>query len=215
MNEQGLFASPKWELVKEVAMNSQSPTSLAKKLHTSIPNVLHHLKLLEAYGVITGKPSKPNKTGKPPTLYGLAKPLAFIALLDKLGSTKRTLNPSIHEKYFLQCIINYKDPDNLGLIKLGLDHPELLSENTALGLNNYSARNADLLILSPDVSVYRTEKSKIVITMPKNEFTFTVWSHTKEEFLEGLKKKEEYFLKFLNSKILHDPKNYFESLAKI
>lgn len=212
MHDLGLFASPKWELIKEVATSSQSPTSLAKKLHTSIPNVLHHLKLLEAYGIITGKPSKMKKTGKPPTLYGLAKPLAFIVLLDKIGSAKKTFYPNTKERFFLQCMFNLKEPENMAFMKLGIEHPELLDEYNTIGIKDSSSKSANLLVICQDVSIYRNQKSKITVKTEKGDHTFTIWSHTREEFIEGIRKKEDYFIKFRGIRVLHDPKEFIKSL---
>lgn len=206
MNNAGFLASPKWEIIQELATNSQSPTSLAKKLRTSIPNMLHHLKLLEAYGIIASSTAKTRTTGKPPTIYGLAKPLAFVSLIDGIGGFKKTITPGLRERFLIRVMIQYREEWANALIKIIIEHPELIEESTSMAISNIKDEKADLLLITKDLDTYRKEKNKISTSINGKEYTLTVWSHTLEEYKAGLDNNETYFKNFLKSEVIHDPK---------
>lgn len=210
MNDAGLFISPKWELMQELATTSQSPTMLAKKLHTSIPNVLHHLKLLEAHGIIASSTKRTRTSGKPPTLYGLARPLAFITLLDEIGGMKKTINPGIKDKFIIRTMVDFREGWSHALTKIAIENPDLLTEDTAMSLINRKDHTADLLLITPTIEEFRTKRNKLKAEINRKEYTLTVWSHTREEFEEGLNNKETYFMKYLKSELIHDPKKFLK-----
>lgn len=212
MNDAGLFDGPKWELMQEIATTSQSPTRLAKKLHTSIPNVLHHLKLLEAYGIVASSTTRTRNSGKPPTIYGLVKPLAFISILDEFGGKRKTLNPNHRERFFIRSMLDFKEEWANALTIIAIEHPEILQDNTAMALINKKENSADLLLITQDIELFRTKKNKLSAKIGEKEITITVWSHTKEEYIEGIKNQEVYFMKFLKAQIIHDPKSFLNGV---
>ena len=183
----------KWELVKILSKKEMTPTELAKKLGTSIPNISQQLTILEAKGFLT---KKKNLRKEKRVTYKLNKEKTGIIMLSQ-NPKRKEITIDEETKYLLNIIIN-EIKHKKELINFYFQNQELIKKAEILAVFDETQNEIHILIITKNLKYFR-EQSNIEITGKKLIF----WSHTKEEVTQGLKNKEDYFeQKIKNSKYL-------------
>ena len=198
MDAQELLVGVRWELVQQLAAKPSTGLMLARATGTSPANVSQHLKLLELGGIV----ARVRSQGKSQT-YKLARRMAFITLLD--GTAKRVVVPLDNARTAeLKLLIEGRASGRFVRAFLA-QHEDLVRTFTAFG-TLHEHDDIPLLVIADDVRPLRKEFANVPIGPRK----IIIWSHTPEEFEEGLARGDSYFTEKLRTVLpLADPKELF------
>ena len=78
MDHETLFTTTKWDILKALERQPQSPLELAKALQSSLANVSQQLRLLEMAGLVVSKRISNRDKDKPRVLYSLAGNMSYL-----------------------------------------------------------------------------------------------------------------------------------------
>jgi len=78
MEQETLFTSSKWDILKCLESASKSPLDLAKETNTSVANISQQLRLLELAGYVKSERISNRDKGLPRVLYSIANNNAFL-----------------------------------------------------------------------------------------------------------------------------------------
>ncbi|MFT4311428.1 MAG: ArsR/SmtB family transcription factor [Candidatus Woesearchaeota archaeon] len=174
----------KWDLLEKISKKEITPTQLAKKLGTSIPNISQQLTLLEAKGFLT---KKKNLRKEKRVTYKINKERIGIIILGEKPQRKE-ITQDKETKYIVNLLIN-EIKNKQELIKLYYDYKELIEKADSLSVFEETTNEIHLLIITKEVEHFR-KQSNIEINQKKIIF----WSHTHQEILQGQKNQEKYFI---------------------
>jgi len=118
MELESIFTDSKWRIITELSHNSLSPTNLAKKTGTSLPNISTQLKLLEALDFV--EKNKLNNVGKgnPRKIYSLKKEFAYVIVGTKNAVGKRMIKLNSDSKFFFSSLLISEQKAGYLLVKL-------------------------------------------------------------------------------------------------
>jgi DNA-binding Lrp family transcriptional regulator len=190
------IAGSKWQILKILSKNPQTPKQLADRLGTTIANMSQQLKLLEAYGFLkkvrADRGPNARKTKDLRVMYSLVKGKTWLINVMP-GSVKRKELKQTPEITFLV---------NLLLLDLKEEHPFVLNFFLNSSLMDYidsiyhlksDKSEINLLVITKKLEHFREAKSSLKVKYKSEERTIRFWSHTPQELKEGLSKKEKYF----------------------
>jgi predicted transcriptional regulator len=78
MEQETLFTSSKWDILKCLELSSKSPLDLAKETNTSVANISQQLRLLELAGLVKSERISNRDKGLPRILYSVADNNSYI-----------------------------------------------------------------------------------------------------------------------------------------
>ncbi len=213
MELETLFTESKWRILTELSHSSLSPTELAIKTGTSLPNISTQLKLLEALDFIEKQKLDNVEKGKPRKLYSLKKEFAYIILGTKSAIGKKLFNLNGESKYiFSSLLLDERDATYL-LIKIYMEHEELFTNCVSIGFIGIDKDRLNLFIVHEnpdDCSILKHKKLK----RGEREYTLDAHTHRKEDVIAGLERKDQYFVSVLKKIIILADKNSFLSRLK-
>ena len=198
MNDEASFiCSPqRWNIITAITTGVDSATTLAEKLQLSIPYINTQLKLLEAAGYVKKEKKRTAKIGKPRTHYRVAKELAIVAAIKPSKTQLSVVKPQKHASFIFNTLFLKNEDELYFLQKFYYTNEDLIHSTEMTALIDTKEDGMHFLVITPDVDEFRKKYSNIVITHPlKKEQKIVMWSHTKEEVLQGLQNKEEYYVK--------------------
>jgi predicted transcriptional regulator len=184
-------------LLFSLAQTPASASELADSMKTSLPYVLSQLKLLEAQGVLVRKTNKKERSpGKPRQEYSLANPIVNTTVLRPGFAKKSDYQNDSAMQIFLQ-LYSQMPPD----------YKETISEYfwskasefilvKGLGKINISSTKVELVALTAKKHLDQLRKtiSTHIIHTAKQNINLACWVHTKEEFIEGIKNNDSYYV---------------------
>lgn len=185
----------KWELLEAVSAGNTTATQVAKKTGNSITYVDNQLKLLQAYGYLERTNNSKKKTiGKPAKHYHINRTKTFIVHIEQHNTNITLLKTGSYSKKIIEAT-SIKDEEELYFfLKLYHTHEELFNTAQLVSYTETNKEETHLLIIATSVEKLR-EKSNITITAPDGrKKKYVIWSHTEEEIVTGLQRKEEYFI---------------------
>jgi len=203
VDTQDIVTGIRFDILKLIGEQPRTGADLARALSTSAANISQHLKLLELAGLVV----KERVNGKS-SHYKLNQDTALITFLSD-DSKRETLAldtlGSLEFKFFLD-----KRPRAKYLRKFMNIYEELIKGFLAFGTIK-EGEDIQLLVLAEDVKPLRKEYANITIGDKK----IIIWSHTPDEFKEGLTRKEHYFVDMLKHlTILYDPKHILSAIKE-
>jgi DNA-binding transcriptional ArsR family regulator len=199
---QELLAGTRWDVVQAIAKKPLTGAELARALKTSPANVSQHLKLLELGGIVT----KDRARGKAST-YRLARTVAYVTVLDTgLHAGARRVAVPLDNARSAELRLFLEGKASSRFIRAFLaQHEDLVRGFSAFGTLP-EAEDVPILVIADDVRALRKEYANVQIGPRK----IVIWSHTPDEFEEGLKRNEAYFHSMLqNVNVLADHKALF------
>lgn len=102
-----VFSDSKWEIIKDLSNEKLSPLQLAEKYSTTLGNVGHQLRILEAYGLVKKEKISNRDKGKPRMLFSLADDYAYLVSAAKGFANKKLLNLSgYHDTILRMWFVN-------------------------------------------------------------------------------------------------------------
>ncbi|MBU0471672.1 MAG: winged helix-turn-helix domain-containing protein [Nanoarchaeota archaeon] len=213
-----LLTESRWNIIKELSKEKQTPTELAKKTGTSIANVSQQLRLLEAYKLVKReKRIFENKPGKPKTLFSIGKEIIHLTYISKEKSEKKELELDFIQKAIINLWLNVNKEDVYFLEKFFVLNEALINKCQAAAITKTNHEQIELLIITKDVNEVREKYSNQTITNLEGKHKKVVcWSHTIEEIEQGLNNKEEYYTTLTsNMKSFLDKESIMEKIREI
>jgi DNA-binding transcriptional ArsR family regulator len=206
--EQALTGT-RWKIIATLAEGQKALSQIATATETSLPNISQQAKLLEAYGIIKAQPEKKSVPGKPKLNYSLAKQQVFIALAKSGMACKKSIVLDPITELMLNILFWEKKEDRYCLQKFYWQQEAYVNECSAIAVTSSNDEEIHLLVIAEQEKLeqLRKEFSKIEITCPQGKKKKIIsWTHSMEELLEGLEKKEEYYEKLIeHPHIIKDP----------
>ena len=193
----------RWELVQIIASKPSTGAELARNTGTSAANVSQHLKLLELGGIVVRE-----RTGGKSQTYKISRRMALITVLD--GQARRALVPlDVARTAELKLLMEGRSSGRY-LRAFIAQQEDIVRSFIAFGtLPEYE--DIPLLVIADDVRALRREYANVQVGPRK----IVIWSHTPEEFEEGVRRGDSYFTDKLHAVApLADPKDLFAKWRK-
>jgi DNA-binding transcriptional regulator GbsR (MarR family) len=105
MELDGLFTSPKWDIIEKISLEPLSPMQLAEKLNTSIANMSQQLRLLEVAGLVKKKKVSERAKGKPRVMFSLSEDFCYLVAASDGFAKKKLLKLEKHHNFILRTLI--------------------------------------------------------------------------------------------------------------
>jgi hypothetical protein len=200
--------------LKAISQGYESASSIAKELRISITFAAQQLKLLEAYNFIQRKKIRTKKIGKPAALYEISKQSTALCHIGSDAVFFHSIKGSKSNNFLINAAHLETYNTNYFLYKMYFLHEDILLKSEYVSLLEMSKQKIQVFIITENVEKIRKELS--TIHLESNDGTkmdTALWSHTMEEVVQGLQKKEKYFLEKLDKSItLLDNNNTLKKL---
>jgi predicted transcriptional regulator len=80
MEQETLFTSAKWNILKALALEKKSPLELAEIANTSMSNISQSLRFLELANIVKSERISNRDKGQPRVVYSLANDNAYLII---------------------------------------------------------------------------------------------------------------------------------------
>ncbi len=217
MEIEELFNKSKWGIIKELSRGEKSALEIAKKTGQSIANITQQLKLLEAYKIVKKLDAKKKKKpGKPRIPYALNQEIYLTTFIRPGLAEKRIIKlretDDFHE-LLISLFYVIEHDKHYAIIKY-VCQADLINQINTIAHLNSNEKEEELLIITDRVKEVREKYSNMSIVGPDGKTKKIIsWTHNKKEISEGIKKKEEYFIKLVkNARKLLDKKDCLKEL---
>jgi len=97
MEQETLYTSSKWDILKALELGSKSPIDLAKDANTSLANVSQQLRLLELAGIVKSERIPNRDKGQPRILYSLSGNNSYLLITSPNFVDKRSILLQQHQ----------------------------------------------------------------------------------------------------------------------
>lgn len=208
-----LLTGARWKVLENVAEKGpKTATKIAQETGITLPAISQAMKLLEAYGYIIAKKQKRSGPGKPTVEYQLKKQTAMISLCLTGLAEKISITPDAKTEAQLRTFM-LSPKDRYWLNKLLCTQDGLLDDCQAIGFVHSTDKESHLVVIAEKLEAFRKEHANIKLEgktsddeKGKEKRTIVIWSHTQQEVIEGLERKEAYFIDLIKEAFaFHDP----------
>jgi DNA-binding transcriptional ArsR family regulator len=127
MELETLFTSSKWEIMKRISQEKESPLQIAQHLNTTIANISQQLRLLEMAGLVKKEKVSNRSSGKPRMLFSLKDDFAYLISCTNEGVKKKLIPLDLYQKIILNIFIT----ENRELEKIAGEFYSELEKNIA------------------------------------------------------------------------------------
>ncbi len=179
MEQETLFTSSKWDILKCLESAKKSPLDLAKETNTSVANISQQLRLLELAGFVKSERISNRDKGLPRILYSLAENYSYLVVSTPGFVDKKFLKLQDYQK----CTLRIWFLDNPSVqryverffwsIEKHLEKIDILAMDTkdSNTINVYiSTANADIKKSIKDLTIDGQNGSKkFVVTFVKDQ----------------------------------------------
>ncbi|MGV8161771.1 MAG: helix-turn-helix domain-containing protein [Candidatus Nanoarchaeia archaeon] len=190
------IAGSKWQILKILSKNPQTPKQLAEKLGTTIANMSQQLKLLEAYGFLKktradkGPSGRKNKDLR--VMYTLVKNKTWVTTIGPGNVKKKEIRMDQSNNFLMNLLLLDLKEETPFVMSFFLTHNLVEYIDSAYYLDS-KGTEIHLLIITKKLEHFRENKSAIKFKYKSEDKTIRFWSHTIPEIKDGLSRKEDYF----------------------
>jgi len=202
-----IFTGMKWDIIQQLSLQSMTPKEISEKLGTTIANASQQLKLLEAYGYVKkkridlGKGSRKQNDRR--IVYSIARNTTTITNIGSFNTKRAEIKTHPLHSLMINLLLMDLQENAEPILELYISKKDIFDSVEALFLLEQKQNETHLLIITEKTDIFRTEKSKITIDVGQKEHTIIFWSHSFSEFIEGIKRRESYYLnQWKKSKLL-------------
>jgi predicted transcriptional regulator len=195
MEQETLFTSSKWDILKCLEAGKKSPIDLAKETNTSVANISQQLRLLELAGFVKSERISNRDKGLPRILYSIADNHSYIVAATPGFVDKKFLLLQDYQK----CTLKIWFMDNLVLQKyverFFWNIEKNLDKIDVLAMDSKDLSNVKVAILTNNADL---KKLKDVLVEGQNgPIKFSITFIKDQDVKKSL---SAYY-------IIHDPKN--------
>lgn len=191
----------RWEILKLLAKRERGTSELAELLSTSPAHISQQLRNLEFGGLVCKKRTPEARTHHVHAIIGERAHFTYL-------SSQCALKMLVTEKQQLFFHVVLIHPLGIPLLTCMLQEKDILQTGVVVCVLN--REQPELLLIHSTIDSYR-QRSKREVYIGGHTHTISLWSHTKEEYLEGIRAKNEYFLHLQNDIFFrYDPECVFE-----
>jgi DNA-binding HxlR family transcriptional regulator len=212
-----IFLSNKWNILKEIAKEPQSPSDLALKTGTSLSNITQQLKLLEAYKIVKKEKSDEKNTGKPRTIYYLNGDVAYSIVLKEGKAERKAFEITENNQMFFNILFSMNPDDLMYILKFSFKYEEVLKKCKSIGFLKSTRDSIELFLITDHLDEIRSKFSNIFIEDLNGKTKKIInWSHNEFEINDGLNRKDKYFVDMIkNTQIIHDQNNVLKKIKDL
>ncbi|MEA2036794.1 MAG: hypothetical protein U9O94_04760 [Nanoarchaeota archaeon] len=208
MNIGSVFSDSKWGIIKDLSEQKLSPLQLANKYDTTMGNVGHQLRLLEAYGLIKKEKVSNREKGKPRTLFSLAYDCAYLVSATKGFADRKLLKLSDYHDTILKMWFVDDSRIHYYLEKFYWKIEDHIEDINGMAIIKYSDSDVDVVILTDAKKELKEKIGKEMVIGNKNKegVRFNI------QFLSKDQLKSLDLVKDLH--IIYDPNNVLSCYKK-
>ena len=171
MEQETLYTSSKWDILKALALGSKSPIDLAKEANTSLANVSQQLRLLELAGIVKSERIPNRDKGQPRILYSLSGNNSYLVITSPVFVDKKSI---LLQQYQLEIMKIWFCEDislHYYMEKYYWDNEEKFSNLKILAFDYTDSQNIKIMV-NEDPAEKKPHK-EIKIMSPTGEKKFT------------------------------------------
>lgn len=187
----------RWSIVCEIAKKSQSPTELAKKLTLSVPYVHQQLTLLDAQGIVSRTTVRDGSPGKPKQIYKIVRDIVNLKILTNGYAGDSEITDDVHTINYLELLTKTPKHAHCIISKYYWDNVEYFLKTLAIGHISSDEDKIELITITTNdhLDELRSKISNVKIKdIDGKHKTIACWVHTEQECIDGIKKKDNYYL---------------------
>jgi len=212
MDQETLFTSSKWEILKVLAKGQSSPLELARETKTSIANISQQLRMLELANIVKSERVGNRERGEPRLLYSLIGPLSYLISASPNFVGKKQLIMTPYHEIILRIWFIRDEASHYYLQKIFWElEPRLDKIESIIVKAEYS--KLKIAIISEDSEIKKEIKSRDIRKSKNESMRADISVFSQASFQNALKEGKEFSLNDeLNA--IYDPVNIFEKIKK-
>ncbi|MBN1156160.1 helix-turn-helix transcriptional regulator [Candidatus Woesearchaeota archaeon] len=183
MELETLFTSSKWEIMKRISQEKESPLQIAQHLNTTIANISQQLRLLEMAGLIKKERLSNRASGKPRMLFSLKEDFAYLITCTKEGVNKKLIPLDLYQKIILNIFITQNSELEKIASEFYLEFEKSLNDVKAILFNAQNKKELYVLSEKPKDVQRNFEK----ITRKVDSSSLDMKFLNDKEFLKAMK----------------------------
>jgi len=210
MDQETLFTSSKWEVLRVLSKGQKSPIELAKETKTSIANISQQLRMLELANIVKSERVGNRERGEPRLLYSLIGPISYIITATNNFAEKKQMTMNIHQEITMKIWFLKDESNHYYLQKYFWEiEPKLEKIDAIISKNEYG--KIKLLIVSDDADTRKEIKSKDIRKSKSESRKIEIITISKNQVATLLKEGKDFSG---NEELIpiYDPSNIFEKI---
>jgi DNA-binding MarR family transcriptional regulator len=185
MELETLFTSSKWEIIKRISHEKESPLQIAQHLNTTIANISQQLRLLEMAGLVKKEKLSNRASGKPRMLFSLKEDFAYLITCTKEGVNKKLIPLGLYQKIILNIFMTQNQELEKNASEFYLEFEKNMSDVKAILFNAHNKKELYVLSEKPkDV-----QKSFEKVTKKMDSSVLDIKFVNDKEFQKTMKSK--------------------------
>lgn len=171
MEQETLYTSSKWDILKALELGSKSPIDLAKEANTSLANVSQQLRLLELAGIVKSERIPNRDKGQPRILYSLSGNNSYLLITSPEFVNKKSILLQSHQVELMKILFCEDTILHYYMEKFYWANEERFSGLKLLAFDYTDSQNIKVLV-NEDLAEKKSQK-EMKITGPQGEKRFT------------------------------------------
>lgn len=170
MEQETLYTSSKWDILKALELGSKSPLDLAKEANTSLANVSQQLRLLELAGIVKSERIPNRDKGQPRIIYSLSGNNSYLLITSPEFVAKKNIILQRHQIELIKIWFCEDTSLHYYLEKFYWENEDKLSKMKILAFDYTDSQNIKVLI-NEDQAEKKTQKETKILG-PQGEKRF-------------------------------------------
>jgi predicted transcriptional regulator len=162
MEQESLFTSSKWDILKCLEKGNKSPIDLAKEAHTSLANVSQQLRLLELAGFVKSERISNREKGQPRVMYSLTENFSYLVVSSPGFVDKKFLKLEPYQKIICKIWFIPDRTFSYYLEKFFWSIEKHISKIQQISVDYSDSRKLNIFIVSENAEVKKSVKDTTI-----------------------------------------------------
>lgn len=172
MEQETLYTSSKWDILKALELGSKSPIDLAKEANTSLANVSQQLRLLELAGIVKSERIPNRDKGQPRIMYSLSGNNSYLLVTSPEFVGKKSILLQRHQLDIVKIWFCEDSSLHYYMEKFYWENEEKFAKQKIFAFDYTDSQNIKVL-LGEDPAEKKTQKDS-KISGPQGEKRFII-----------------------------------------